>query len=417
MLARTNGPLAPWDVIASENKRYGRVEVIETVIGASKRAWLAWGSTFHPRVEAERKTELALGADDADASSDGSEGPSTIPRARTEDRRMSQEGTPRYGITIPFDGVPLHAHKEWFATLRSLGYTDVWSAEVDGSDGFTPLALAAAWEPELKLGVAITPAYTRGPALLAQSVASIADAAPGNFSFGLGASSEVIVAKWNGLDYVKQYQRVRDTLRFLRSALSGEKITESYETFSVEGFRLARIPEQLPDLYLAALRPGMLHLAGKEADGVILNWLGAHDVPKAVSEFHEAGGEGKAVVARIFVIPHEDPAVARTIARRMITAYLNVEAYAQFHRWLGRGPALTPMWDAWAAGDRKGALAAIADEVVDDLVVHGSTAQCRAHIQRYVDNGVTIPALAVIAFGVDLHEVVAGLAPTRGAAP
>ena len=57
----------------------------------------------------------------------------------------------------------------------------------------------------------------------------------------------------------------------------------------------------------------------------------------------------------------------------MITAYLNVEAYAQFHRWLGRGPALTPMWDAWAAGDRKGALAAIADEVVDDLVVHGST--------------------------------------------
>ena len=82
-----------------------------------------------------------------------------------------------------------------------------------------------------------------------------------------------------------------------------EKITESYETFSVEGFRLARIPEQPPDLYLAALRPGMLRLAGKEADGAILNWLGPHDVPKAVSEFHEVGGEGKAVVARIFVDP------------------------------------------------------------------------------------------------------------------
>ena len=78
----------------------------------------------------------------------------------------------RYGITIPFDDIPLHAHKEWFARLRELGYTDLWSAEVDGSDGFTPLALAAAWEPTLQLGVAITPAYTRGPALLAQSVAS-----------------------------------------------------------------------------------------------------------------------------------------------------------------------------------------------------------------------------------------------------
>ena len=74
-------------------------------------------------------------------------------------------GTPptRPGITIPFDGIPLYAHRAWFARLRELGYTDLWSAEVDGSDGFTPLALAAAWEPSLNLGVAITPAYTRGP--------------------------------------------------------------------------------------------------------------------------------------------------------------------------------------------------------------------------------------------------------------
>jgi probable F420-dependent oxidoreductase len=323
----------------------------------------------------------------------------------------------RYGITIPFDGIPLHAHKEWFARLRQLGYTDVWSAEVDGSDGFTPLALAAAWEPELKLGVAITPAYTRGPALLAQSVASIADAAPGQFAFGLGASSEIIVAGWNGLEFTNQYRRVRDTLRFLRLALTGEKVTETYETFHVTGFRLARIPEQLPPLYLAALRPGMLHLAGKEADGAILNWLSADDVPQAVAEVEKGGGSGHEIVARIFVIPHEDPDVARAIGRRMITAYLNVEAYAEFHRWLGRGPALQPMWDAWATGDRKAALAAIPDEVVDALVVHGSTAECRAHIQRYMDNGITIPAIAVIPFGVDLAEVVAGLAPNAPGAP
>src|ERR1700730_10937235 len=94
--------------------------------------------------------------------------------------------TDRYGITIPFDGVTLAEHRSWYAELADLGYTDVWSAEVDGTDGFTPLALAAAWEPQLKLGVAITPAYTRGPALMAQSVASIADAAPGQFAFGLG---------------------------------------------------------------------------------------------------------------------------------------------------------------------------------------------------------------------------------------
>jgi len=325
--------------------------------------------------------------------------------------------TGRYGITIPFDGIPLHAHREWFARLPDLGYTALCSAVVDGSDGFTPLTLAAAWEPTLKLGVAITPAYTRGPALLAQSVAALADAAPGQFAFGLGASSEVIVAKWNGLAFEQQYQRIRDTVRFLKAAFTGEKVTERYDTFEVNGFRLARIPEQLPPVYLAALRPGMLHLAGREADGVILNWLSATDVAQSVAEMRgAAGGEPREVVARIFVIPTEDANLARTVGRRMITAYLNVTAYAEFHRWLGRGPALQPMWDAWAAGDRKAALAAIPDEVVDDLVVHGSLAQCRAHVRRYLDNGITVPALAVVPLGIELADAVAGLSPSAAAA-
>ncbi len=324
-------------------------------------------------------------------------------------------GTPpaRPGITVPFDGIALHAHREWFARLRELGYTDIWSAEVDGSDGFTPLALAAAWEPTLNLGVAITPAYTRGPALLAQSLASMADAAPGRFFVGLGASSEVIVANWNGLAFENQFKRVRDTLRFLRLAFTGEKVTEEYDTFKVRGFRLSRVPEQLPPIYLAALRPGMLRLAGREADGAILNWLSAEDVAKSVAEIEQvAQGAPREIVARIFVIVCEDPAVARTIGRRMITAYLNVDAYAEFHRWLGRGPALQPMWDAWAAGDRKGALAAIPDSVVDELVVHGSVAECRAHVQRYVDNGITVPAPMIIPIGIELADAVAGLSPS-----
>jgi probable F420-dependent oxidoreductase len=321
----------------------------------------------------------------------------------------------RPGITIPFDGIPLHEHRSWFARLRELGYTDLWSAEVDGADGFTPLTLAAAWEPELNLGVAITPAYTRGPALLAQSVAAMADAAPGRFACGLGASSEVIVANWNGLAFENQFRRVRDTLRFLRRAFTGEKVTEEYDTFKVKGFRLARVPEQLPPIYLAALRPGMLHLAGREADGAILNWLSATDVATSVAEVEKAAaGSPREIVARIFVIVCEDANVARTIGRRMITAYLNVDAYAEFHRWLGRGPELEPMWNAWSAGDRKKALEVIPDEVVDDLVVHGSPEECRAHIQRYVDNGVTIPAPMIIPIGIDLAEAVAGLSPSAG---
>jgi probable F420-dependent oxidoreductase len=313
----------------------------------------------------------------------------------------------RYGITVPFDGVPLPDHRRWYAELADLGYTDAWSAEVDGADGFTPLALAAAWEPRLRLGVAIAPAYTRGPALLAQTAAAMAEAAPGRFALGIGASSDVIVSRWNGLAMEEPYRRMRDTLRFLKSALSGAKVDERYETFAVRGFRLARPPEQPPPVYLAALRPGMLRLAGKEADGAILNWLSADDVRRSVAEV----GPGKEVVARIFVVPTADVDTARAVGRRMITAYLNVPAYAEFQRWLGRADALGAMWEAWGAGDRKAALAAVPDEVVDDLVVHGLFEECRAHVARYVANGVTVPALMVVPVGVSLDDAVRGLAP------
>ena len=79
----------------------------------------------------------------------------------------------RYGITVPFEGVPLHEHREWFEEAEALGYTDLWSAESGGADAFTPLALAAAWAPKLRLGTAIVPAFTRGAATLAATAASM----------------------------------------------------------------------------------------------------------------------------------------------------------------------------------------------------------------------------------------------------
>ena len=314
----------------------------------------------------------------------------------------------RYGITIPFDGISLPDHRAWFSKLVDLGYTDVWSAEVDGVDGFTPLTLAAAWEPRLNLGVAIIPAFTRGPALLAQTIAGLAEAAPGRFTFGLGASSQVIVERWNGIPFEAPFQRVKDTLEFLRLALSGEKIDFESPSFTVRGFKLARPVEVQPELFVAALRPQMLRLATGSGDGAILNWLSAEDVRTVV----DVVGTEAPLTARIFVLPTEDKDLARFVGRRMITAYLNVEAYAQFHRWLGRGAALEPMWDAWAAGDRKKALEVIPDEVVDSLIINGSYAACREQIDRYVENGVSIPNLAIIPVNVDLEEALTQLSPS-----
>ena len=313
-----------------------------------------------------------------------------------------------YGITVPFDGIPLADHRQWFEELVDLGYTDAWSAEADGTDAFTPLALAAAWAPHLRLGSAIVPAFTRGPALLAQSAAAMAEAAPGRFALGVGTSSNVIVERWNGIPFEEPYKRTRDVVRFLRAALAGEKVDEQYDTFTVRGFRLGRPPAVPPKIMVAGLRPGMLRLAGRESDGAIINWLGADDVPKVVAEV----GPGKEIVARIFACPTEDADTARLIGRRLVAAYLNVPVYAAFHEWLGRGPLLEGMWKAWQAGDRKAALEEIPDEVVDDLIIHGSASEVRDTVRRYMANGVTTPALAVIPIGVDLQQAVRELAPT-----
>ena len=322
----------------------------------------------------------------------------------------------RPGMTVPLPG-PLHSHRDKLGELADMGYTDIWSAESDGADAFTPLALAAAWEPRLRLGTAIVPAYTRSPACFAQSVASMADAAPGRFAIGIGSSSNVIVERWNGVPFVEPYKKVRDVVRFLRDALSGEKVSKAYDTFEVQGFRLGVRPEQPPPILVAALREGMLKLAAREGDGAIINWLSADDVTKVAGVVRDAAdGVDKEIVCRIFVCPSENAEAVRAAGKFAIAAYLNVPVYAAFHAWLGRGAVLQPMWDAWQAGDRKAALAAIPDELVDELIVHGSPADCRATIQRYFDNGVTTTSLAIMPFDPELNHwtAVRSLAPSAG---
>src|SRR5690606_15924326 len=118
----------------------------------------------------------------------------------------------------------------------------------------------------------------------------------------------------------------------------------------------------------------------------------ADDVATVAPIVREAGGDTpKEIVARIFVAPTTDREAVLAGARYVIAAYLTVPVYAAFHEWLGRGDRLSEMWRLWREGDRKGALAAIPESVVDELVISGSPEACREGIERYVENGVTTP--------------------------
>jgi probable F420-dependent oxidoreductase len=309
-------------------------------------------------------------------------------------------------MTIPLPAVPLPEHRERLARLVELGYTDLWSLELDAYDAFTPLALAAAWVPEARLGTAIAPVFTRGPAVMAMTAAALANAAPGRFTLGLGTSSPVIVQRWNSIPFEQPVERVRDLVRFLRAALAGERVQARYDTFAVDGFRLSVEVPQPPPILIAALRPTMLRLAGEEGDGAIVNWLSAEDVATVAPYVG-----GKEIVARIFVIPSSDRGLVRHVGTRTLASYFNVPAYAAFQRWLGRGEALTPMWEAWAAGDRRRATEVIPDAVIDDLIVHGTWSEIRERVDAYVANGVTTPVLSLLTLGDDLADTVERLAP------
>jgi probable F420-dependent oxidoreductase len=323
-------------------------------------------------------------------------------------------------MTVPFAGTPLADHGRLYALLHDAGFTDLWTSEVAGADAFTPLTVAALTTPRMRLGTAVVPVFTRGPGLLAMTAAALAETAPGRFVLGIGASSPVVVGDWNAVPFTEPFKRSRDMLRFLRAALAGETVDREFDTFAVRRFRLERPPATPPPILLAALRPAMLRLAAAEADGTILNWLAATDVPTALAALGDRP-TGFEVAARIFLCPTDDADHARAVGRRMITSYLTVPAYAEFHRWLGNGDLLEPMWSAWAAGDRRGALAAVPDALVDRLVIHGTPHQCKEQIMRYVEAGVTTPVLAplptprVTAGGAEaLHALIGELAAPSG---
>jgi alkanesulfonate monooxygenase SsuD/methylene tetrahydromethanopterin reductase-like flavin-dependent oxidoreductase (luciferase family) len=289
----------------------------------------------------------------------------------------------RWGLTLPLPGTALAAHEQHVKQAESLGYTDLWSGETNGPDGFTPLALSAAWTERARLGTGIVGVFQRGPALLAQEAAALADASGGRFVLGIGSSSDRIVEGWNGIPFERPLSKVRETLEFLRVALDGER-TES-------GFKLET------------------ELAVERAEGAFTNFLPLGGLPKVTAQLRGAP-EGFELLCRFFCLPGEREAV-EPLARFMFSSYITVPVYAAFYRWLGYGEQIDPMVAAWEAGDRQGAAAAAPWELIEDMFVFGTPQQMRERLDAFVAGGVTLPILTPIVPPDALGETIEALAP------
>src|SRR3954463_2201124 len=167
----------------------------------------------------------------------------------------------RWGLTVPFSGIPLAEHGELYRRIEAGGYDDVWTSETAGHDGVTPLALAAVHTERLRLATGVVNPFTRGPAVLAQHCAALADASRGRFVLGLGSSSNVIVERWNGVPVGKPLSRMRAAIEGLRPVLAGDR--------GPGGFKLETPPPYPVPIVVAALRGKMLAPPGGVRGGAL----------------------------------------------------------------------------------------------------------------------------------------------------
>ena len=305
----------------------------------------------------------------------------------------------RWGLTVPFPGVPLREHTELFQRAEAAGWHDFWSEETAGADGFTPLALAASCTDRVRLCTGIVNAFTRGPAVMAQHCAALQDASAGRFVLGLGSSSNVIVERWNEIPFEKPLSRVRHMVEALRPVLAGER--------GPGGFKLASPPAEPPPIVLAALRGKMLGLAAEVADGAFTNFLPLSGAPKVVETF---GRSDKELACRFFLVPQpRDEAIGT--AKFMFTSYATVPVYTEFFRWLGWGEQLDPVVEAWQSGDRKRAVELVPEELVDEIFVFGGPDEQRERLLQYAEAGITTLVVALFAAPDQLPRLIDDLAP------
>jgi probable F420-dependent oxidoreductase len=314
----------------------------------------------------------------------------------------------RWALTVPFNAVPLREHRALLEGAEAVGFTDLWSGETAGADGFTALALAAAWTERMRLGTGVVNAFTRGPAVLAQHAAALQDASGGRFCLGIGSSSNVIVEGWNGIPFEKPLTKVRETVEVLRAVLAGER--------GPGGFKLQPLPEVPPPIYIAALRGRMLRLGGALGDGTFLNFLPISAVERVIGEIRagerEAGKEEGAsdVLCRFFCI-QQPASEGMALAKWMFAAYVTVPVYEAFFRWLGWGEAIDPAVEAWNAGDRAQAREAVPEELIREIFVFGSPGEQKARLGEFVQRGVTTPVLTPICAPDELPATIDALAP------
>jgi F420-dependent oxidoreductase-like protein len=313
-------------------------------------------------------------------------------------------------------GLEPSAYAELVREAERLGYQAVWSPEGYGTDPVGLLGWLAGQTTEIGLGSAVLQISGRSAVTTAMSAATLQQVSGGRFMLGLGTSGPQVVEGWHGQPYARPLARMRDYVAVLRMAMAGEPIRHAGEllTLPLPGATVEPMPLQIPvrlasvPLYLAGLGPQSISLAGEIADG----WLALHCPPEYVAASRAwlaAGAEraarsltGFEVAAMVFVLVEEDLELARDMMRPLLALYLGgmgsrqVNFYNRLAGRLGFGAPAAAVQEAYLAGRRDDAAAAIPDELVDAMTVSGPPERVRERLAAYRDAGTSSLIAALV---------------------
>ncbi|GAC1444642.1 MAG: TIGR04024 family LLM class F420-dependent oxidoreductase [Mycobacteriales bacterium] len=320
------------------------------------------------------------------------------------------------GLALPLNlALPVAGFVEVAARAEAAGYDRLWVAEAGNNDAFGLLTAVALGTSTVGLATGVVPIYTRTPSLMAQCAGTLQDASGGRFTLGIGVSSKTIVERWNGVAYDKPLGRIKEYSGVVRELLEGKRVDHDGTYYDVHGyFLMMNNPQPPPPIILGALNPQMLRAGGEVADGVCLNWIGAHAVADALAHV-KAGPRETTNACFVRVCVTDDVAAVRRWARREVMSYVTVPAYRTAFGVQGWAEVTTQAMELWEGGDRKGAAASLPEEFLDSLVLAGSAADVRARFEAFRAAGVDEPVAFLVSGQTDPAGVRAELEATTAA--
>jgi F420-dependent oxidoreductase-like protein len=308
------------------------------------------------------------------------------------------------------------------------GYHSFWAAESWGRDAFTVLTMIACNTQNIRLATGIVNVFSRTPALIAQTIASLDILSQGRAILGLGSSGKVVVEGWHGVPFDRPLARTREYIEIIRTALSGAAVNHDGKYHQMSRFRMISPPvqERLP-IYIASLGPKNLELTGEVADGWLPVWLNRERIPELQEQIAVGAAKSGRNASDVTIAPYlmsytadgdDDLAHGEQLLRAHMAYYIGGMGTYYFDSFSRAGFATEAkaIQEAWGSGNRDQAAAAISDKMIESVSVLGDAQQCRDQMSRFRKAGVDIPVLT-FPHGTELdtiHRTIEALAPQDG---